>query len=58
MNLLQKIKSLFVKQKELNHRDCPLYKEIGCTHVDGKYCHYPNCSLFKEWEQEHKKRIK
>ena len=59
MKILQKIKQLFIKEEiKQNPKECGLYKTIGCTHVDGKYCHYPNCSLYKEWEIEHKKKDK
>lgn len=27
---------------------CQLYKDLGCSHVDGFLCDYPNCSMNNE----------
>ena len=31
---------------------CDLYKEIGCSHVDGILCDYPECSMLKEYKEK------
>lgn len=28
-------------------RHCPVYKEQGCTHVDGLLCNFPDCPVFR-----------
>lgn len=33
---------------------CDLYKNIGCTHVDGFLCDYPDCSMLKEYKMNEK----
>lgn len=38
-------------------KHCKLYKEIGCSHVDGMLCDFPKCSMSKEYE-ESKLKIK
>jgi hypothetical protein len=35
-------------------RACDLYKNIGCTHVDGFLCDYPDCSMLKEYKMNEK----
>jgi hypothetical protein len=37
-------------------RGCDVYKNIGCAHVDGFLCDYPNCSILKDYKM--KERIK
>lgn len=32
-------------------KHCKLYKEIGCSHVDGMLCDFPKCSMLKEYEE-------
>lgn len=45
-------------------RDCLLYRDRGCNHVDGFLCDYPDCSMLKDYEQfrsdlrEHFKELK
>ena len=34
--------------------DCSLYKEEGCSHVDGFLCNFPECSMNKEYEKKKK----
>ena len=31
-------------------RSCNIYKTIGCSHVDGFLCDFPNCNILKEDE--------
>jgi hypothetical protein len=31
-------------------KGCDVYKDIGCTHVDGFLCDYPNCSILKGYK--------
>lgn len=33
-------------------KDCAVYREIGCSHVDGILCDYPNCSIMKQYTNE------
>ena len=37
-------------------RGCDVYKNIGCTHVDGYLCDYPSCSILKDYRMN--ERIK
>lgn len=32
--------------------NCKLYKEQGCSHVDGMLCDFPNCSMNNEYVKE------
>lgn len=32
-------------------RSCKLYKEQGCSHVDGYLCDFPTCSMLKKYEE-------
>lgn len=39
--------------------NCKLYKEIGCSHVDGMLCDFPECSMNKEYtESEVKQNVR
>lgn len=31
---------------------CRQFKEVGCSHVDGFLCDFPNCSIQKNYEKE------
>jgi len=31
-------------------KHCPVYKEIGCSHVDGYLCDFPDCSIMKDYQ--------
>ena len=33
-------------------KGCDVYKNVGCTHVDGFLCDYPNCSILKEYRMK------
>lgn len=33
-------------------KHCPVYKNEGCSHVDGYLCDYPSCSIVKEYMKE------
>lgn len=33
-------------------RNCQLYREKGCSHVDGFLCDYPSCSMLKDYLKE------
>jgi hypothetical protein len=37
-------------------KHCSVYKEIGCSHVDGYLCDYPDCSILKDYKMN--ERIK
>lgn len=32
-------------------KHCQVYKESGCSHVDGYLCGYPDCSILEHWKQ-------
>lgn len=32
-------------------RGCELYKNEGCSHVDGLLCDYPKCKMLKEYRK-------
>jgi hypothetical protein len=34
-------------------KNCPVYKNEGCSHVDGILCNFPNCSTYHEY-MDHK----
>lgn len=36
-------------------RNCKLYKDKGCSHIDGILCDFPNCSMNKEYIEKGKK---
>lgn len=36
---------------------CYLYEDLGCAHIDGYLCDYPNCSMLKEHIEKRKKTI-
>ena len=29
---------------------CSLYRDFGCSHVDGYLCDFPDCTMNKEYE--------
>ena len=35
-------------------KGCDVYKDIGCAHVDGFLCDYPNCSLLKDYKMNNR----
>jgi hypothetical protein len=35
-------------------RGCDVYKNIGCAHIDGFLCDYPNCSILKEYKMNNR----
>lgn len=41
------IKRLLDIHKNDPVKKCTLYKEEGCSHVDGLLCDYPNCLMNK-----------
>ena len=30
-------------------KNCPVYREEGCSHVDGMLCDWPNCHIYHEY---------
>jgi hypothetical protein len=36
-------------------RECEVYKNIGCSHVDGYLCDYPDCSIRKNYMNQQEK---
>jgi hypothetical protein len=43
------IKKLIDAMKNDPVKYCRLYKETGCSHVDGFLCDYPKCDMLKEY---------
>jgi hypothetical protein len=43
------IKDLIKVYKNDPVKRCGVYKNIGCSHVDGPACFFPDCKEFKEW---------
>lgn len=33
---------------------CEVHKEIGCSHVDGYLCDFPDCDILKNYRQQGK----
>lgn len=33
-------------------KHCPVYKEIGCSHVDGYLCDFPDCSILTDKKEQ------
>lgn len=33
-------------------KNCPVYKNKGCSHVDGLLCNFPNCSTYHEYIEQ------
>jgi hypothetical protein len=40
---------LFPDTKDPVHY-CEVHKEIGCSHVDGMLCNFPECDVLKEYK--------
>lgn len=53
--IINKIKGWLIsltKNDPVQH--CELYRDKGCSHVDGILCNYPYCTLNKEYiEKKH-----
>lgn len=49
--VFNKIKKLFISYKEYRKYDpvknCKVYKEEGCSHIDGYLCDMRNCDILK-----------
>lgn len=56
VSLLSKIKKFFKEWKYIQKNDpvkkCELYKQKGCSHVDGPLCDFPECSMNKSFIKE------
>lgn len=54
--VLKRIKKLFTDWKYIHQNDpvkkCELYKNEGCSHVDGMLCDFPNCSMNNDYIKE------
>ena len=50
MNLLNKLKRFYYKFKNSDPvKNCPVYLDKGCSHVDGPICPFPKeCNLVKD----------
>ncbi len=55
-----KLKALFrlARKRLIGHNDpvkfCTLYRDEGCSHVDGLLCNFPKCGLFRS---HHRKNL-
>lgn len=49
INPIKFIKRIYYRIKNLDPiLKCPVYKKEGCSHVDGPYCDFPDCSILHE----------
>jgi hypothetical protein len=48
--IIKRIKRFFFR---LKNRDpfyhCPVWKNEGCSHVDGLICDFPSCDIYREY---------
>lgn len=48
-----KLRKLLKFLKELKENDpvysCKVYNDLGCSHVDGFLCDFPDCSMNKKY---------
>lgn len=47
-------KELFNMSKNDPVKNCALFKDKGCAHVDGMLCDFPNCQMNEEYIAERK----
>lgn len=43
MNIIRFIEKVFNHNDPIKH--CNMYKDIGCSYVDGIHCNFPYCSM-------------
>lgn len=50
MNIFKKIKRLYYRLRNSDPvKNCPVYREQGCSHVDGLLCFFPDCDIVHEY---------
>lgn len=42
----------FITSKNDPVKNCDLYKDSGCAHVDGPLCDYPNCLMNYDYKKQ------
>ena len=51
IDAMDDIEEIYYKGKD-PVRHCKVYKEIGCSHVDGYLCNMSDCSIRREYNRE------
>ena len=49
MKIIKFIKDLYRNDPVIN---CKVFKDLGCSHIDGMLCDFPECSINKEYLRE------
>lgn len=50
INMIKFIKKIYYRIKNSDPvLKCPVYKNEGCSYVDGLYCDFPNCSILHKY---------
>ena len=51
-----KLKKILRLLKDMKNDDplysCRVFKDLGCSHIDGFLCDFPNCSMNKKYLNE------
>lgn len=55
VGLIELVKAAFYPPDDPVHH-CSVHKDIGCAHIDGILCDFPNCSIQKRYDS-HKTSI-
>ena len=51
ISLIERFANRFSSDDPL--RLCGLFKEKGCSHIDGPLCDFPNCRMYSAYEKVH-----
>lgn len=55
MKIIKKVREKIQKMRKNDPLySCKLFNEMGCSHVDGPLCDYPECSMFKKYLETNK----
>lgn len=49
--LFRELSKLVETHKNDPVKNCTVYRDKGCSHVDGPLCDFPNCILLKKYEK-------
>ena len=50
MKMLKTIKRLWYRWRNSDPvKNCPVYQNEGCSHVDGMLCDFPDCHIYHEY---------
>ena len=50
MELVKRLKRFWYRWRNSDPvYHCPVYREEGCSHVDGMLCDFPNCQIYHEY---------